>query len=60
MTPLKSIKRASLRRSSFGLPRYMYVLPLLPYIVTLRGLASDFMSSISSAHSVEHPVRDQL
>lgn len=52
MIALKSINRASLRRSSLGLPRNMYICPLLPRMVILRGLAKDRMTSISSKNSV--------
>lgn len=52
MMALKSINRASLRRSSFGLPKKTYVCPSLPIIVSLRGRAIERMISISSMNSV--------
>jgi len=54
MIELKSMRRASLRRSSFGFPKNMYVWPLLPVMVILRGLARDLMTSISSWNSGEN------
>lgn len=48
MIVLKSIKRASFRRSSLGFPRNMYICPLLPLIVIFRGFAKERMTSISS------------
>ena len=54
MMALKSINRASFRRSSLGLPRNMYVCPFDPRIVILRGFASERMISISSENSTDH------
>jgi hypothetical protein len=48
MIELKSMSLASFLRSSFGLPRNAYVWPSLPWMVILRGFASDFMTSTSS------------
>lgn len=48
MIELKSMSLASFLKSSFGLPRNAYVWPLLPWMVILRGFASDFMTSTSS------------
>lgn len=52
MIELKSIKRASFLKSSLGLPRNIYLFPLLPSIVIFLGFASDFITSISSWKAV--------
>lgn len=51
MIALKSMRRASFLKSSFGFPRKVYICPLLPLIDILRGFARDFMMSISSKKS---------
>jgi hypothetical protein len=60
MILLRSMMRASFRRSSFGFPRNMYTWPLLPRIEILRGLARDCMTWISSANSVKTGVIRRL
>lgn len=49
MMALKSISRASLRRSSFGFAIIVCRCPLDDTMVMRRGLASDFMISTSSS-----------
>lgn len=51
MMVLKSMRRASFRKSSFGFAISMYFCPSDALIVILRGLAIDLMMSTSSSIS---------